>query len=407
MNALIKYIMESQKFDSYIKDIKNKLSPILLSGLTDVAKTQICIATKEEVKSPVCIITYNEIQARKIMQDLENLEQQAVYFPKREIVTYDYIAESKDLPYERIEVLNKIYSKKAKIIVTTIEAISQKMIAKNILYKNMLKILVGKTYNLEQVKEKLILLGYSRTDIIEGRSQFAVRGGIIDIGLSEKKGVRIEFWGDEVDSIRFFNISSQRSTEMTDKIEIYPAHEFLLENSIENICEKLRNSINSEKIEEIINKDIEILETDNYTSKVDKYFKYFYKNSNTFLDYLDKDSIIFLDEISKIKARANNIQTDINNMIKNLMEKEKVVPNILENIQNYEENMLEISKFQAVYMQQQDMAIVDIESGKSNQCKYSFKTREVNFFKSSIDLLFEELQNSIKLKKRTIILRRK
>ena len=404
MNALIKYIMESQKFDSYIKDIKNKLSPILLSGLTDVAKTQICIATKEEVKSPVCIITYNEIQARKIMQDLENLEQQAVYFPKREIVTYDYIAESKDLPYERIEVLNKIYSKKAKIIVTTIEAISQKMIAKNILYKNMLKILVGKTYNLEQVKEKLILLGYSRTDIIEGRSQFAVRGGIIDIGLSEKKGVRIEFWGDEVDSIRFFNISSQRSTEMTDKIEIYPAHEFLLENSIENICEKLRNSINSEKIEEIINKDIEILETDNYTSKVDKYFKYFYKNSNTFLDYLDKDSIIFLDEISKIKARANNIQTDINNMIKNLMEKEKVVPNILENIQNYEENMLEISKFQAVYMQQQDMAIVDIESGKSNQCKYSFKTREVNFFKSSIDLLFEELQNSIKLKKRTIIL---
>ena len=407
MNALIKYIMESQKFDSYIKDIKNKLSPILLSGLTDVAKTQICIATKEEVKSPVCIITYNEIQARKIMQDLENLEQQAVYFPKREIVTYDYIAESKDLPYERIEVLNKIYSKKAKIIVTTIEAISQKMIAKNILYKNMLKILVGKTYNLEQVKEKLILLGYSRTDIIEGRSQFAVRGGIIDIGLSEKKGVRIEFWGDEVDSIRFFNISSQRSTEMTDKIEIYPAHEFLLENSIENICEKLRNSINSEKIEEIINKDIEILETDNYTSKVDKYFKYFYKNSNTFLDYLDKDSIIFLDEISKIKARANNIQTDINNMIKNLMEKEKVVPNILENIQNYEENMLEISKFQAVYMQQQDMAIVDIESGKSNQCKYSFKTREVNFFKSSIDLLFEELQNSIKLKKRTILLRRK
>lgn len=405
MNSLIKYITESVKFDSYIQDINNETSPVLLSGLSDVVKTQICVATMNKSKKNICIITYNEMQAKKIMKDLENLEVQALYFPKREIVTYDYIVESKDLPYERIDVLNKIYSKKAKVIVTTIEAINQKMISKETLYKNILTLSVGKIYDLEKLKEKLILLGYSRSDIIEGRAQFAVRGGIIDIGLSDKNGVRIEFWGDEVDSIRFFNISSQRSTEMTEKIEIYPAHEFLLEMPLNDVCEQLKNTITTEKIEEILNKDIEVIEAGNYTSKVDKYFKYFYKKSNTLLDYLENGRIIFLDEVNKIKARANNIQIDTNNIIKNLMEKEKIVPSILENIQNYEEFAQKVLKFLVVYVQEQDTKIIDVGSGKANQNKYNFRTREVNFYKSSMDLLFEELQNSIKSKKKTVILR--
>ena len=142
MNSLIKYITESAKFDSYIQDINNKISPVLLSGLSDVVKNQMCVATMSKSKKNICIITYNEIQAKKIMNDLENLEVPALYFPKREIVTYDYIAESKDLPYERIDVLNKIYSKKAKIIVTTIEAINQKMISKEVLYKNIINLSV-------------------------------------------------------------------------------------------------------------------------------------------------------------------------------------------------------------------------------------------------------------------------
>lgn len=407
MNSLIKYITESAKFDSYIQDINNKISPVLLSGLSDVVKTQMCVATMSKSKKNICIITYNEIQAKKIMNDLENLEVPALYFPKREIVTYDYIAESKDLPYERIDVLNKIYSKKAKIIVTTIEAINQKMISKEVLYKNIINLSVGKVYDLEKLKEKLTSLGYSRADIIEGRAQFAVRGGIVDIGLSDKNGVRIEFLGDEVDSIRYFNISSQRSTEMAEKIEIYPAHEFLLETSIDEICKQLKNTITTENTEDILNKDIEAIESGNYTSKVDKYFKYFYKKSNTLLDYIEKDRIIFLDEVSKIKARADNIQIDTNNVIKNLIEKEKIIPNILENIQTYEEFIQKALEFLVVYIQVQDTKIVDIENGKSNQNKYNFRTREVNFYKSSIDLLFEELQSSIKSKKRTIILRRK
>ena len=155
------------------------------------------------------LVTYNEIQARKLYQDLKKLIKQTYFFPKKEITSYDYVAQSKEIEYKRIDVLNKMYLAKQQkepiIIVTTIEAVMQKMIAKDTLYQNVIDFKVGKTYLLDGIKEKLVGLGYERSDLIENKGQFSIRGGIVDVGLSEKIGVRIEFWGDEVDSIRFFS----------------------------------------------------------------------------------------------------------------------------------------------------------------------------------------------------------
>ena len=106
--------------------------------------------------------------------------------------------------------------------------------------------------NLEDVKQKLIDLGYIRYDLIDGRGQFSVRGGIVDISVTEKTGIRIEFWGDEVDSIRYFNIISQRSTENIEKATIYPAHEYLLEKNVEEIVEKIKETVYPEELQEQI-----------------------------------------------------------------------------------------------------------------------------------------------------------
>ena len=186
--------------------------------------TQIISGIHEFAKKNVCIVTYNEIQARKIVEDIKNFTERVVFFPKKDIVAYDYIAESKDLPYERIETLNQIVSKKKFIVVTTIEAVMQKLPSKETLYKNILEFKVGKSYSIEELKKKLIQLGYTRYDLIEGRGQFSIRGGIVDISTNENTGIRIEFWGDEIDSIRSFHILSQRSIQNLEKITIFPAH---------------------------------------------------------------------------------------------------------------------------------------------------------------------------------------
>ena len=205
---------------------------------------QIISAINGYNKKTILLVTYNEIQAKNIVENLKTFQDdKVVLFPKKEIVTYDYIAESKDLPYQRIETLNKIQESKNLIIVTTIEGLMQKLPAKEVLYRDMLDFKVGDICNLEDIKKKLVNLGYSRYDLIDGRAQFSIRGGIIDVSLDEKTGVRIELWGDEIDSIRNFSISSQRSINTLEKIKIYPSHEYVLEDSIENICKKIEQKI--------------------------------------------------------------------------------------------------------------------------------------------------------------------
>ena len=151
MNTILGDLGKSQKFIDLLKQIENKQSPIEISGLTDVGMIQLTSSINEFTKRPICILTYNEIQAKKIYEDIKYFTDKVVLFPKKEIVTYDYIAESKDLPYKRIEALNKIKSKKNLIIVTTIEAAIQKLPQKQLLYKNELKFKVGESYNLEEV----------------------------------------------------------------------------------------------------------------------------------------------------------------------------------------------------------------------------------------------------------------
>ena len=397
MNTILGELGKNEKFIQLNKQIENKVSPIQLLGLTDVGMLQIVGAINEFDKKPICIVTYNEIQAKRIYEDIKYFTDKVVLFPKKEIVTYDYIAESKDLPYERIEALNKIISKKNLIIVTTIEAIQQKIPDKEILYKNKLEFKIGGIYNLEEIKQKLVKLGYSRYDLIEGRGQFSVRGDILDISITENTGIRIEFWGDEVDSIRNFNITSQRSINALEKAVVYPAHEYILENSIEEICSKIRKIDIAKEQQEIIEEDIEQIKAGNYISKIDKYIDCFYKNLVTLIEYLNSNYCIVLDEERKISNRADNILKDNENIIKALIDKQKIVPQAIENINNYNDIKEQIEKRQIIYAEKEDNNTLNIE-------KYTFHYRQLNYYKSELEAFIKDIKAWTKNKKKIYIL---
>ena len=398
MNTILGELGKNPKFCEYIKNIENKKSPIAISGLTDVGMVQMLSATKEFAKKPICIITYNEIQARKMIEDLKYFTDKITYIPKKEIVTYDYVAESKDLPYERIEALNQVQEMKTGIVVTTIEAVSQKMISKDVLYKNVLKFKIGEEHKLEEVKQKLIDLGYVRYDLIDGRGQFSVRGGIVDISITDKKGIRIEFWGDEVDSIRYFNIVSQRSTENTDTATIFPAHEYLLETDIATVINKIENTIYNDNLQEQVKQDIETIRSGNYISKIDKYLNCFYEKQETILDYLNDKFIIALDEINKINQRIENVNLDSQNVMQLLAEKGKIVPDAIKTIMNYIQFEEKIEKRQLIYLVKTDDEL------KIQAEKYSWIYKEKNFYKSEIEILFKELIKAQEAKKKIYIL---
>lgn len=385
MNDIVKILPNFKKFNDYISNVKDNTSPIMLSGLTDSGKVHFAYSTYFYAEKPICIITYNELQAKKIIRNLEYFENNINYFPKKEILAYDYLAESKDITYSRIACLNEIHKKQAKIIVTTIEAVSQKIIPEDVLYKNILELKIGDVINLEEIKQKLVLLGYERQDVVENKSEFSVRGGIIDVAISEKQGIRIELWGDEIDSIRTFDINTQRSLEKRENIKIYPAHEFLLDKPLEEVAKDIQDQRDKE----------EILEG-NFTNKIDKYWNKFYNDpDNTFIDYIKDNYIIFIDEVSKIKARSENVIKDTKLLMQNLVEKKRYIPELLEKIEDYIEFLDRIKSIQTIYLENKDIGFVDKQSMHAKRNGYSFSYREVNFFRSSMDLLFKEVQEGL------------
>ena len=191
---------------------------------------------------------------------------------------------------------------------------------------------------------------------------------------------------------------------MLEDIDIFPAYEFLLETNVENICKKIEEKSYPKSVQEKVNDDIYQIKNGDFLTKIDKYFDCFYEKTDTLLDYLQDDCIIFIDEISKVKARVENITKDNTNLIKDLTEKNKIVPGILTQMSDYIKFSERLQNKQTVYLEKQDVGFVDKQSMHAKRNGYSFSYREVNFFRSSMDLLFQELQEAIKRGKQTVIL---
>ena len=397
MNPIIAEMQNSNKFNEYIKNIKENKAPISVLGLAGVGLEQIVGATNTFTKSPICLITYNELQARRVADNLKNYIDNVYFFPKREILSYDYIAESKELPYERIEVLKKIVEKKINVLVVSIESLMQPMISKNVLFKNKIKLEVGKSYDLDKLKATISSLGYTRNELIEAKGEFSIRGGILDISFDEKYGIRIEFWGDEIDSIRKFSIETQRSIEMIDKVEINPIHEYLLENDLETVCKKILDKKYTDKQLENVKEDIELIKSKEYISKIDKYFDCFYNECSSLLDYLDNNYLICVEELKKVNVRAKNVLEDITATEAALIEKERIIPNSLENYIDINKIEEELTKYKIVYLTANDF------DEEINTEKYYFKYRMVNYYKSNIEKFFIEIKEAKLNKKRIYI----
>lgn len=293
----------------YLNKINENISPITILGLSDIAKISLISKTQKAIKKPILLVTYNELTAQNLHQNIKKLNQNAIYIPKKDIITYEYDAQSMDILFNRIEGIKKLLLKDAEITIISIETLLEPIMSIKTMQNSILKLEVQNEYNLEEIKQKLVSLGYERCDLVEGKGTFSIRGDILDIAENSKKGIRVEFFGDEIDQIRYFDIQNQRSIENINQIEIYPL-----------------------------------------TEEIEK------EPKGSLLEYIQKDTIIAFDEISKIILREKNIQKDNELLIKDLIERQRQVPYILENMLSLEKQ-LEISKrYQIIYLEMQDIS---------------------------------------------------
>ena len=235
------------------------------------------------------------------------LNNEEIYlYPTDESLRLDAIAESKELIAERVYILSKILKNERCIIVTHTSSIIRHLPLKEDFEKSFINLKIGDIFSKDKLINLLEMSGYERVVKIDHSLQYAIRGGVIDIfSVNYNDPIRIEYFDDEIDSIRFFNLVSQRTVETLKSIEILPASELVidskvlnskiddLENKLKELSKKdfnLKHEVISKLTYEIMN-----LKNRNNNSTFYKYYTYLLDNkTSSLLEYFNKDNTLFI-----------------------------------------------------------------------------------------------------------------
>lgn len=393
MNPLISETLKHSKFNALKEAIARKEKNISIIGLTEEAAVHMVCALYNYTNVRPVFVCPNISTARKTIQNLKFYsEKEIVFFPPREYVYYTTAAKSKEEENERVYAIKKILNDEDIIIVTTIDAVSENILNKDT-YKNLnFRITVSETIDIYELIKRLDMLGYKREDVVSVKGKYSVRGGIIDIFVFEDEyPYRIELFGNEVDSIRRFDKDTQKSIENIDSFEISFSSEYIISKQrIDDTIKYLQEYVldKDKELKENILSDIELLSQNEIEEVIDKYFKLLVKDESSILDYLNNKYAIYFDEVSKCINRSQSITEEEKETIKILKKKNEIVEEFVSTHFSFDEILKKTNRLSDVFLSRVDKDRVLHAKRK----EYSFSCREVNFFRSSMDLFIKEIK---------------
>lgn len=228
MRTITAPLQELAEFEEIWKERRRKKGIFLLSGCVTSQKTHMAYALSDGCKYTIIALSTEE-KAKKMYEEYRFLQEKVCYYPAKDLLFYQADIHGKQIAKQRMEVIQEILELEEGqnlTILTTFDGFMDSILSLEEMKSRIFQIESGDVLDFEELKERMVSLGYEREAQVEGPGQFAVRGGIMDIyPLTEELPIRIEFWDDEVDSIRTFDIESQRSVENLSRIRIYPAEE--------------------------------------------------------------------------------------------------------------------------------------------------------------------------------------
>ncbi len=405
-NPLIKEMIKYTKYNSLLDDIKNKTKNLSITGVTDAALPHLIYSLYNYSGILPLVVCPNASSAKKMIQDFKYYSTtDIVYFPAREVTYYTYDTQSREIENARVHVINKLLNNEECIIVTTIEAIMQKMLPKENYMGLSLTLKQGETASLECIAASCSKMGYSRVELVEGPGQFSVRGGLIDIFSPDmKEPVRLEFFGEEIDSIRSFDIDTQRSKNILDKFELTFSTEFVLSEKqiltgIEEIEKVIATGNLNDLLVEKMTDDIEKIKQGEVVSVINKYFDFFVPNAVTLIDFLEDRYNIYFNEITRLSARSEAVIFENEETLRLMTEKGEIYPQKTFKYYSFNEIEQRYTSLPLIYLER-------INQGRVLHAKrkeYSFSCREVNFFRSAVDIFKSDIKRYISEKKAVVL----
>ena len=361
----------SQKTKNIVDQFRND-NDVMVYGLNNSRLTYFLGNIFPELSDNILLLTFDSFRIDQLYEDLIRLipEDKVVIFPEIEVLPHEQIKTDYSVTSERLEALEKIlFAEDKNIIIAPVNAIMRKLIPAKMFNKYSRLLEKGREINLNKLASDLSALGYERVDMIEEPRQFSVRGGIVDVfALTNQKPYRIEFFGDEIDSIREFSLDTQRSTGEHQKIVIPPAREvFLLEDNVKDrlpIIEKdfkqaelrLKNMDKEDEAGYLAQKRdeaLEKLEELNYFPGFEQYKPYFYNYLDDIFSYMGSKTNIFLDNPERVWQRVKNYVRDINETQITLLEQGSILPSYSENFLDKEEIKSRINDNKCIYFSPQ------------------------------------------------------
>ncbi len=417
MEALRAPLRELGEFEEIQKKL-NRKEPVCLglSGCVDSQKLHMIFGLGEGFRYKL-IITYSDQRMREIYEDYKFYDRNVCMYPAKDLIFFQADIHGNQLVTERWKVLRRLLEGAPLTIVTTLDSLMEPRIPLEQVKKDIVHINSAGQVQERELAEKLVKLGYEKTYQVEAPGQFSVRGGIVDVfDLTEENPYRIELWGEDVDSIRSFDVLSQRSIEKLDSVDIYPATEMILSKDerargmklIGAEAKKQEETLRGQgKIEEAarLHRQIgelreEVLELETKVN-LESYVRYFYEELGSFLGGFDKkECCIFLDEPVRIGEHAEAVELEFRESMSHRLEKGYLLPGQMTLLYGRAETAAKLSDYPVVTIASLDMKNPFMKPDR----KFDFSAKNVSPYNNSFETLVKDLRHYKKNGYRVLLL---
>lgn len=392
------------------KDFEVTGQPVMISGCIDTQKIHLVHAAVNDYRFRL-IITGDEAKAREMQEDSRFFDKSSIYYPAKDFIFYSADVHGNQLAGERLRCIQKIIAaqdNKTNItVITTIDGCVDMLMPLQRYRDNIIHFKNSDIIDTEKLVSKLVGIGYTRVPMIDGQGQFAVRGGIIDIfSYTDETPVRIELWDDEIDSIRFFDVESQRSVEKIQTYDVFPATEWILsDDEIDAGFEKVKDEVEKQLVTlgndkkkktqqemDACNRLRHAYADFERTRDYSKFILSFTDEIEGFTDYFPKDETVFvLDEPDRIMERMELISYEYEESMKNRLEGGYVVASqtklmrpiaeVYKNMQSSRLMLLSSLDYKPKMLKPADYLRIDARSISSYNNSFEYLADDINKYK--------------------------
>ncbi len=386
-------------------DLKNARFPVMLTGVGHIHKALLAHALCSRLQRKALFLVADEAEGVRLCEDLNALGEVALFLPSRELSLRQVDASSREYEQQRLAVLSRMLKNDYSVVVAPVDAAFSYTVPPQVLQKRTLSLVAGKPLPVENLPAALSAAGYERCDQIEGAGQFAVRGGIVDVYPAQNAApLRIELWGDTVDTISHFDLLSQRRTESLEKADIPPACEISYDSASELAAkiEELANSISGKRapaVREALLADVDRLRGGAGVSALDKYLPLIYPEANTVLAFAP-EALVFVSETGKVRERMRAAEWQLQENIRALLEENLICKELCHYQAVWEDILRAWEQHPTVLLETFSRSVGDIPLKEL----YSLSSRQLPVWSGGVSLLCEDLRDALQRREACVVL---